>query len=130
VVVFLQTVAEKVMWLWLAVARTVGQTTWSPTWSVLEQVVTLCLNNYLIWKYIKSLLHSADDVQKPCDFDYGSPLIQDGLAVGILSQQNNCQTSPNNSSIYTRLASYYYWIREEANTQPNSCLTSTTTNNN
>ena len=67
-------------------------------------------------------------MQKPCDFDYGSPLVQDGVAVGILSQQNNCQSSsPYDSSIYTRLASYYYWIREEANTQPSNCFKPTVT---
>jgi len=69
--------------------------------------------------------YAADDVNKPCDFDYGSPLVQDGVAVGILSQQKNCQSSPYDSSIYTRLASYYYWIREEANTQPSNCSKST-----
>jgi len=66
-------------------------------------------------------------VNKPCDFDYGSPLVQDGVAVGILSQQNNCQSSPYDSSMYIRLASYYNWIREEAFIQPRNCFKSTTT---
>ena len=67
------------------------------------------------------------DVNKPCDYDFGSPLVQDGYAVGILSQQIGCQSFPFESSIYTRLASYFAWIRQEASTQPGSCFRATTT---
>ena len=70
---------------------------------------------------------SASDVNKPCDYDFGSPLIQDGYAVGILSQQIGCQSSPFDSSIYTRIASYFAWIRQEASTQPSSCFRANTT---
>ncbi len=62
------------------------------------------------------------DLGGPCNLDEGSPLVQDGLAVGIVSL-HRCGENPFYSSIYTRLASYFDWFQRIAGFQPNSCST-------
>nr|CAH0105871.1 unnamed protein product [Daphnia galeata] len=50
---------------------------------------------------------SADS--SPCQYDEGSPLVQNGIAVGIMSKNKGC-AAPYTPSIFTRLSIYYYWL--------------------
>lgn len=60
---------------------------------------------------IDSIWHVSSnlDVSSPCQYDEGSPLVQNGIAVGIMSKNKGC-TAPYTPSIFTRLSIYYYWL--------------------
>ncbi|XP_046440127.1 trypsin-1-like [Daphnia pulex] len=55
------------------------------------------------------MICAGSDVSSPCHYDEGSPLVQNGIAVGIMSKNKGC-TAPYIPSIFTRLSVYYYWI--------------------
>ncbi|XP_057373943.1 serine protease ami-like [Daphnia carinata] len=61
----------------------------------------------------------------PCEYDEGSPLTQEAnyggvqqtIVVGIMSKNLGCG-DPTIPSIYTRLATYYSWLLQNAGQQP------------
>lgn len=61
----------------------------------------------------------------PCEYDEGSPLtqvanyggVQETIVVGIMSKNLGCG-NPSIPSIYTRLATYYSWLLQNAGQQP------------
>ncbi|EFX74253.1 hypothetical protein DAPPUDRAFT_324510 [Daphnia pulex] len=55
------------------------------------------------------MICAGSDVSSPCHYDEGSPLVQNGIAVGIMSKNKGC-IAPYIPSIFTRLSVYYYWI--------------------
>jgi secreted trypsin-like serine protease len=59
----------------------------------------------------------------PCNYDQGSPLVQatdtGNIVVGIMSKNRGC-VAPYPPTIYTRLASYYPWLKQSAGQQPAS----------
>ena len=63
-----------------------------------------------------------NDTESPCHYDEGSPLVQNGLAVGIMSKNNGCgaigAALTFDPTIYTRLSSYYSWLVTTAGPQP------------
>jgi len=65
-------------------------------------------NNYMIC--------SGSANSSPCQYDEGSPLVQNGIAVGIMSKNQGC-TFPYTPSIFTRLSVYYYWLNVVAGQQ-------------
>lgn len=64
-------------------------------------------------------------VVAPCNYDQGTPLIQEAnyggipetIVVGIGSKNLGC-SDPSVPTIYTRLASYYAWLLQTAGQQP------------
>ena len=56
-------------------------------------------------------------MSSPCKYDEGSPLVQNGIAVGIMSRNADC-TAPYSPTIYTRLSAYYSWLLRFAGSQP------------
>jgi hypothetical protein len=70
------------------------------------------------------------DVSSPCHYDEGSPLVQNGIAVGIMSKNKGC-IAPYIPSIFTRLSVYYYWINavggQQALTTPSTPATTLST---
>ncbi|KAI9556820.1 hypothetical protein GHT06_016611 [Daphnia sinensis] len=75
-------------------------------------------NNYMIC--------AGSSVSSPCQYDEGSPLVQNGIAVGIMSKNQGCGT-PYVPSIFTRLSAYYYWLNVVGGQQPIPAATTTTT---
>ncbi|EFX81484.1 hypothetical protein DAPPUDRAFT_230857 [Daphnia pulex] len=83
--------------------------------------------DYGIDEYQKNYMICAGSSEgvAPCEFDEGDPLIQDAnyggiperIVVGIMSKNQGCAdtTTP---SIYTRLATYYSWLLQNAGQQP------------
>ncbi|XP_032786898.2 trypsin-1 isoform X1 [Daphnia magna] len=74
-------------------------------------------NNYMIC--------AGSDVSSPCQYDEGSPLVQNGIAVGVMSKNQGCGV-PYVPSIFTRLSVYYYWLNVIAGQQPLPTATTTT----
>lgn len=54
----------------------------------------------------------AQDNSSPCRFDEGSPLVQDGAVVGIVSQNKGCNPVDNHlpPTIYTYVFPYTPWL--------------------
>ncbi|XP_057373732.1 chymotrypsin-1-like [Daphnia carinata] len=75
-------------------------------------------NNYMIC--------AGSDVSSPCQYDEGSPLVQNGIAVGIMSKNQGCG-APYVPSIFTRLSVYYYWLNVVGGQQPIPTATTKTT---
>lgn len=70
------------------------------------------------WNSKTEHIITVDDKGGPCTYDEGSPLVQNGMAVGMMSYQRNCWTDPFFSAIYTRLIVYREWLEMVAGTQP------------
>ena len=67
------------------------------------------------------------DNSSPCVYDEGSPLVQYGSAVGIMSKNKGCSAASAadgiiRPTIYTRLTAYYAWLRTNAGQQPATTL--------
>lgn len=60
---------------------------------------------------------TAQDFASPCDYDEGSPLVQDGMVVGIMSKNRGCGDAFP-PTIYTRLVAFFSWITSIAGQQP------------
>ncbi|XP_057374173.1 trypsin V-B-like [Daphnia carinata] len=61
----------------------------------------------------------AGDTQSPCQYDEGSPLVQNGYVVGVMSRNSGCDASGTViPTIYTRLSVYYNWMVTTAGIQP------------
>lgn len=73
-------------------------------------------NNYMIC--------AGSDVSSPCQYDEGSPLVQNGIAVGVMSKNQGCGV-PYVPSIFTRLSVYYYWLNVIGGQQPFPTATTT-----
>nr|CAH0112824.1 unnamed protein product [Daphnia galeata] len=60
---------------------------------------------------------SEQDTSSPCNFDQGSPLVQDNFVVGIVSKNRGCNGNFP-PTIYTRLSAFHVWIASVAGKQP------------
>lgn len=67
---------------------------------------------------------AGSETASPCNFDQGSPLLQYGYIVGIVSTNQGCAT-PFVPTIFTRLTSYYAWLLRNAGQQPPPLTTTT-----
>jgi len=64
---------------------------------------------------------AGDDFHSPCEFDGGVPLVQNGVAVGIFSNDRGCGTNQV-ASIFTKLTAYFSWLLQNAGQQtPSQC---------
>ncbi|XP_046639652.1 trypsin-1-like [Daphnia pulicaria] len=67
------------------------------------------------------MICAGDGTTSPCDYDQGSPLVQSSdtgnIVVGIMSKNRGC-VAPYPPTIYTRLSSYYPWLKQTAGQQP------------
>ena len=71
------------------------------------------------------------DNSSPCVYDEGSPLVQYGSAVGIMSNNKGCSAASAGAdgadgilrpTVYTRMTAYYSWLRTNAGQQPATTL--------
>ncbi|XP_046439907.1 chymotrypsin-1-like isoform X1 [Daphnia pulex] len=59
------------------------------------------------------------DHASPCYYDEGSPLMQNGFVVGVMSRNKGCDAAGTiEPTIFTRLSPYYNWISTTAGLQP------------
>lgn len=65
------------------------------------------------------------DTSSPCNYDEGSPLVQSGVVIGVMSHNKGC-LPPYVPTLYTRLSAHYDWFLRVAGLQPNKPTTSTT----
>lgn len=84
---------------------------------------------YILLSIYYFSIRCADPGGSPCQYDEGSPLVQDfvdpdtlnvtSVAVGIFSKNKMC-TYPSLEaiSIYTRLSAFDSWLRNTAGQQP------------
>lgn len=69
------------------------------------------------------MICAGGGTSSPCDFDEGTPLVQnytDGtkIVIGVMSRaEPNCD-SATSPSVYTRLTAYYAWLLQIAGQQP------------
>lgn len=81
----------------------------------------------IVYNYSFSLC--AAPTGSPCQYDEGSPLVQEipdpndatlptiTTAVGIFSKSERCAVSQD-KSVFTRLSVYYDWLKNTAGLQP------------
>ena len=79
--------------------------------------------------FISFLIRCTDPGGSPCQYDEGSPLVQDfedpntlqgiPVAVGIFSKNKMCAYGTLDAvGIYTRLSAFESWLRNTAGQQP------------
>ncbi|EFX66677.1 hypothetical protein DAPPUDRAFT_331826 [Daphnia pulex] len=78
-------------------------------------------NAYMICTGDNWFLNELDHAS-PCYYDEGSPLMQNGFVVGVMSRNKGCDAAGTiEPTIFTRLSPYYTWISTTAGLQPVSC---------
>ncbi|KAK4015937.1 chymotrypsin-1 isoform X1 [Daphnia magna] len=78
----------------------------------------ICQSSYA-GSYQNAYMICTGDTQSPCHYDEGSPLVQNGYVVGVMSRNNGCDaTGTVVPTIYTRLSVYYNWMVAIAGIQP------------
>lgn len=85
------------------------------SWSALGAVSSLNNLKFKLYDSFISVLYK--ETASPCRYDEGSPLIQNGIAVGVMSRNKGC-TAPYPPTVYTRLSAHYSWILRIGGTQP------------
>ncbi|KAI9556499.1 hypothetical protein GHT06_016288 [Daphnia sinensis] len=69
--------------------------------------------------YQNAYMICTGDTQSPCHYDEGSPLVQNGFVVGVMSRNTGCDAIGTVvPTIYTRLSIYYTWMVATAGIQP------------
>lgn len=57
------------------------------------------------------------ETSTPCNYDEGSPLVQNGIVIGIMSHNKGC-LPPYAPTLYTRMSAHYDWLLKVAGLQP------------
>jgi len=71
------------------------------------------------------MICAGSETSSPCNYDEGSPLVQSGTIIGIMSHNRGC-APPYVPTLYTRLSAHYDWFLRVAGLQPSKPATTVT----